>query len=145
MARIHAFIEPHTQLGESPLYREADNTLHYVDVVGQRIIILNLSDLHRCEIYCPERVTFLAFHKDGGYIVCSFSSIVRVSDDGTWRILVRVIQDTTIERLNDGGIDSHGRLWVGSIDRFGEWVCRSYILLLADVIPGLYQSYAVKQ
>ncbi|PLB52475.1 SGL-domain-containing protein [Aspergillus steynii IBT 23096] len=121
VTRIGAFVGPQTQLGESPLYREFDNTLHYVDVIGKTINVLQLDDnLKRRTINCPEHITFLAFHKDGGYLICSFSSIVHVLNDGTWSVLKQVIPDTTKERLNDAGIDTHGRLWVGSIDRVTE-------------------------
>lgn len=121
--RIKAFIEPHTELGESPLYCEEDNTLHYVDVLGQKINILQLGGEKKHEsriIECPEPITFLSFHQDDGYLICSFSSIVRVTEEGEWTVLKRVIDDTTIMRLNDAGIDSAGRLWVGTIDRVLE-------------------------
>lgn len=119
--RIRAFVPSHTQLGESPLYRETDNTLHYVDVLGQEINILELSgSFKRRTILCPERITFLSFHREGGYLVCSFSSIVRVSEEGEWSVQKQIFADTTASRLNDAGIDSAGRLWVGSIDRIGE-------------------------
>lgn len=118
--RIRAFVAPHTELGESPLYREEDNTLHYVDVLGRNINILQLGGEHKHErrtIQCPEPITFLSFHRDGGYLICSFSSIVRVTEDGKWTVLKRVFSDTTNMRFNDTGIDSTGRLWVGTIDR----------------------------
>ncbi|KAM5344071.1 hypothetical protein ACJ41O_012608 [Fusarium nematophilum] len=119
--RTRAFVPPHTQLGESPLYRESDNTLHYVDVLGQAINILELSgSFKRRAIPCPERITFLGFHRDGGYLVCSFSSIVRVSEEGEWSVQKQIFANATACRLNDAGIDTAGRLWVGSIDRIGE-------------------------
>ncbi|KAJ3516497.1 hypothetical protein NM208_g14834 [Fusarium decemcellulare] len=119
--RVKAFVVPHTDLGESPLYRAEDDTLHYVDVLGQRINILQLSGNHeRRTIDCPEPITFLAFHRDGGYLICSFSSIVHMTDGGHWTVLKRVFSDVTKERLNDAGIDAFGRLWVGSIDRVLE-------------------------
>lgn len=119
--RIRAFVPSHTQLGKSPLYREMDNTLHFVDVLGQTINILELSgSFKRGTIVCPERITFLSFHRDGGYLICSFSSIVRVSEEGEWLVQKQIFVDTTASRLNDAGVDSAGRLWVGSIDRIGE-------------------------
>lgn len=119
--RARALVAPHTLLGESPLWREGDNTLHYVDVLGQTINIIELSGSYkRRTILCPEPITFLGFHRGGGYIVCSFSSIVRVSDEGEWVVQKQVFPDTTVARLNDGGVDIAGRLWAGSIDRIGE-------------------------
>ncbi|RSL97732.1 hypothetical protein CDV31_012912 [Fusarium ambrosium] len=119
--RAKAFVTPHTDLGESPLYRAEDDTLHYVDVLSQKINILQLSGNHERRIIdCPEPITFLAFHQDGGYLICSFSSIVHMTDDGHWTVLKQVFSDVTKERLNDAGIDALGRLWVGSIDRVLE-------------------------
>ncbi|KAJ4252855.1 hypothetical protein NW762_010761 [Fusarium torreyae] len=126
--RIQAFVPPHTQLGESPLYRESDDTLHYVDVLGQSINILRMDgSLQRRTIQCPEPITFLGFHRDGGYIICSFSSIVRVSDEGEWKVQRQVFADVKCSRLNDAGIDSAGRLWVGSIDRIGVSIPKSSV------------------
>lgn len=119
--RAKAFVAPHTKLGESPLYRPEDDTLHYVDVLGQTINLLQLcGNQMRQTIHCPEPITFLAFHQDGGYLVCSFSSIARVTENGRWTVLKQIFSDVTTERLNDAGIDALGRLWVGSIDRVLE-------------------------
>lgn len=118
---VTAFYPSHTRLGESPLYRPEDKTLHYIDVLGGNIHILSLSEqpYKLRTIRCPEPITFMGFARSGGYIVCYFQGIATVDEkDGTWRVLKKIIPDEEkhLVRLNDGAIDSRGRLWFGSID-----------------------------
>ena len=116
---ITAYYPPHTNLGESPLYRAHDNTLHYIDVLGKKIHILELHKPHNLRtILCPEPISFLSFSEPGGYLVCYFQGIATVSENGDWKVLREIIPDDEkhLVRLNDGGIDSSGRLWFGSID-----------------------------
>ena len=118
---VAAFYPSHTRLGESPLYRPEDKTLHYIDVLGQNIHILSLSEkpYKLRTIECPEPITFMGFARSGVYIVCYFQGIATVNEkDGAWMVLKKIIPDEEkhLVRLNDGAIDSRGRLWFGSID-----------------------------
>jgi hypothetical protein len=130
---LRSFYHPHTQLGECPLYRAEDKTLHFIDVLGQRIHILDLSSgdpksYSMRTIECPERITFIAFSAlrslEGTqrYVVCYFQGLATVDEaDGSWTVLQKIIPDEEkhLVRLNDGAIDSKGRLWFGTIDMPG--------------------------
>jgi sugar lactone lactonase YvrE len=133
---LRSFYHPHTQLGECPLYRAEDKTLHFIDVLGQRIHILDLSSgdpksYSMRTIECPERITFIAFSAlrspEGTstqryYVVCYFQGLATVDEaDGSWTVLRKIIPDEEkhLVRLNDGAIDSRGRLWFGTIDMPG--------------------------
>ncbi|KAK5315528.1 hypothetical protein LTR93_009783 [Exophiala xenobiotica] len=133
---LRSFYHPHTQLGECPLYRAEDKTLHFIDVLGQRIHILDLSSgdpksYSMRTIECPERITFIAFSAlrspEGTstqryYVVCYFQGLATVDEaDGSWTVLQKIIPDEEKHRvrLNDGAIDSRGRLWFGTIDMPG--------------------------
>lgn len=121
---VAAFYPSHTRLGESPLYRHEDKTLHYIDVLGGNIHILSIgeSPYKLRTIRCPEPITFMGFARSGGYIVCYFQGIATVDEThGTWNVLKKIIPDEEkhLVRLNDGAIDSRGRLWFGSIDMPG--------------------------
>lgn len=119
--RIKAFYPPHTELGESPLYREEDGTLHYIDAFGYTIHVLPLSEPKNARVIrCPEMISLMCFHQGGGYIVCYFQGIARVGDDGKWEVLHQVVSDEekATKRLNDGAVDSRGRLWFGSFDLY---------------------------
>lgn len=131
---LKSYYPSHTQLGECPLYRPEDKTLHYIDVLGKNIHILDLSShdstLDRLRtIPCPESITFMGFcanPPEGGgyqYIVCYFQGIATVNEtDGSWNLLKKIIPDEEkhLKRLNDGAIDSRGRLWFGTIDISGS-------------------------
>jgi hypothetical protein len=132
---LRSFYHPHTQLGECPLYRAEDKTLHFIDVLGQRIHILDLSSgdpksYSMRTIECPERITFIAFSalrslegtSTQRYVVCYFQGLATVDEaDGSWTVLQKIIPDEEkhLVRLNDGAIDSRGRLWFGTIDMPG--------------------------
>ncbi|KAJ5781506.1 uncharacterized protein N7518_009989 [Penicillium psychrosexuale] len=120
METIKAFLEPHTELGESPLFRKSDNTLHYIDVLGYAIHVLDLSCIPYSSrtINLPEAVASMNFCRQGGYILCTFNSLAMLGDDGSWTELVKVIKgdDRKTTRLNDSAVDCMGRLWFGSLD-----------------------------
>ncbi|KAK5464861.1 hypothetical protein LTS15_001424 [Exophiala xenobiotica] len=130
---LRSFYHPHTQLGECPLYRAEDKTLHFIDVLGQRIHILDLSSgdpksYSMRTIECPERITFIAFSAlrspqgTQRYVVCYFQGLATLDEaDGSWTVLQKIIPDEEkhLVRLNDGAIDSKGRLWFGTIDMPG--------------------------
>lgn len=125
--RLKAFRPPHTKLGECPLYREEDGTLHYIDVLGYSIHILPLADPNAAArvIRCPELISFMCFCQGGGYLVCYFQGIAKVGDGGEWEVLKKIIPDEEIalKRLNDGAVDSQGRLWFGGVDKY-IWILR---------------------
>jgi D-xylonolactonase len=123
--RIKAFNPPHTKIGECPLYREEDRILHYIDILGHTIHILPLSEPSNARVIrCPELISFICFCEGGGYLVCYFQGIAKVGDDGKWDVLKKIIPDDEKDskRLNDGAVDSQGRLWFGSCDLYGSRV-----------------------
>jgi sugar lactone lactonase YvrE len=127
---LKSYYPANTRLGECPLYRPEDKTLHYIDVLGNSIHILDLSSHDSTPdrlrtIPCPEPISFMGFcanPAEGGrhqYIVCYFQGIATVNEkDGSFKVLKKIIPDEEkhLRRLNDGAIDSRGRLWFGSLD-----------------------------
>jgi sugar lactone lactonase YvrE len=127
---IKAFRPPHTKLGECPLYRDEDGTLHYIDVLGYCIHILPLAAPNLARVIrCPELISFMCFCQGGGYLVCYFQGIAKVGENGEWEVLKKIIPDEQkgSRRLNDGAVDSQGRLWFGSVDMYG------FLLLLLSI------------
>ncbi|EXJ86911.1 hypothetical protein A1O3_03865 [Capronia epimyces CBS 606.96] len=120
---VKTLVAPHTKLGESPIVRQSDGTLHFIDVLGAAIHVLKLPDLQVLRsITCPQPISFICFHEEGGYVACSFDSVVRIGEDGGWQVMKQVLADSNSVRLNDGAVDSQGRLWFGSIDLATEAV-----------------------
>ncbi|PWY73877.1 hypothetical protein BO94DRAFT_427383, partial [Aspergillus sclerotioniger CBS 115572] len=135
-------------LGESPIYRQRDQTLHYIDVLISTIHIIHISvpDKRR-SITCPEPVASVNLCEGnddaGGYLVCTYTGIARLSEDGEWTALKELVTDKERGkvRLNDSAVDGKGRLWVGSLDIWldGSDVKRPYIPDGYEPLGSLYR------
>ncbi|OOF95942.1 hypothetical protein ASPCADRAFT_207268 [Aspergillus carbonarius ITEM 5010] len=131
MQPINPYILPHTLLGESPIYHQRDQTLHYIDVLNSTIHIIHISAPDkRQSVTCPEPIASVNLCRNdndaGGYIVCTHTGIARLSGDGEWTALREIVtdQERGKVRLNDSAVDGKGRLWIGSLD---IWLDGSYV------------------
>jgi len=120
------------KLGESPIYRESDSTLHWVDFVDQpcKLYVLPidatttdpLGPARVVEIINNEYISVIRFRKDKhGSYVCACSRGIGYLNEHTGE--VQMVQElVTAEEherglgLNDGGVDPQGRFWVGGLD-----------------------------
>lgn len=118
-------------LGEAPLYRSSDRTLHYVDCLAEpaelHILRLDergdptgpLSEALRV-IELEDSVTVACFREGKpGYICAYFQGVAFMDEDGNLEVLKEIIptSDRAIRRFNDGGVDCMGRFWLAEIDR----------------------------
>ncbi|KAH7316990.1 regucalcin [Stachybotrys elegans] len=121
--------DPPMILGEAPIYRSSDSTLHWVDCLA------NPPELHILKvdadtgdaigrarvIQLSDSVTVQFFRKDkpGSYI-CAYYQGVAFLDEQTGRldVLKEIIptSDRNKRRFNDGGVDVKGRFWLAEID-----------------------------
>lgn len=121
--------DPPMILGEAPIYRASDSTLHWVDCLANppelhilpldpstgdakgRARVLKLSD--------SVTVHFFRRNTPGSYI-CAYYQGVAFLDEETGRLdVVREIiktEDRDKLRFNDGGVDCEGRFWLAEID-----------------------------
>lgn len=121
-------------LGEAPIYRPQDTTLHWVNCLSDppEIHILQLDpntgnptsstkDAHRI-LPLTDSVSVAFFRKDkpGSYI-CAYHQGIAFLDErsGALEVVKEIIPtaDREIRRFNDGGIDAKGRFWLAEIDR----------------------------
>ncbi|KAK1227585.1 hypothetical protein PQX77_009403 [Marasmius sp. AFHP31] len=116
-------------LGEGPIYRAEDDTLHYVLPLSDpaEIHILSLAErdlgteMTALKRYLSDSITMLAFVKDrpNTYIGGSKSGIAMVDENsGDIQVLKDLIPESQHKqvRINDGAVDSKGRLWIGEFD-----------------------------
>ncbi len=116
-------------LGEAPVYRASDSTLHWVDVLNPAPALHILSlDPETGDAVGEARVVLLAdsvsvftFRDPGeGYLCASYGSVA-VMDEETGRLEIRaegIPHGMRGERrFNDGGVDARGRFWVAEIDK----------------------------
>ncbi|KAG4434831.1 hypothetical protein IFR05_009670, partial [Cadophora sp. M221] len=117
-------------LGEAPIYRPSDSTLHWVDPLKNppELHILPISALTGAPLgpsrilQLPDSVSVLYFRKNvpGSYI-CAYHAGIAFLDEETGRldILREIIPESEKgrRRFNDGGVDRMGRFWAAEIDR----------------------------
>jgi sugar lactone lactonase YvrE len=115
-------------LGEAPIYRSSDSTLHWVDCLSDELHILKVDPLtgdakgraRVLELSDSVTVQFFRKYVPGSYI-CAYYQGVAFMDEETGRLdIVKEIiptKDRDKLRFNDGGVDSRGRFWLVEIDK----------------------------
>ena len=105
------------ELGEGPFWDSKKSRLHWVDIIGEKIISQNLdgSNIHALEV--DGNPGCVVFSDDGTMVAGVDNQISSLDGDGN---LLKVLADTNEGsglRFNDGKCDPSGRFWVGSMDR----------------------------
>ena len=105
------------ELGEGPFWDSKRSRLHWVDIIGKKIISQNLdgSNIHALEVDGNPGCVVLS---DNGKMVVGLDNQISLLDGGG--NLLKVLADTKEGsglRFNDGKCDPSGRFWVGSMDR----------------------------
>ena len=105
------------ELGEGPFWDSKRSRLHWVDIIGKKIISQNLdgSNIHALEVGGNPGCVVLS---DDGTMVAGVDNQISSLDGGG--NLLKVLADTKEGsglRFNDGKCDPTGRFWVGSMDR----------------------------
>ncbi|ODV88499.1 hypothetical protein CANCADRAFT_123780 [Tortispora caseinolytica NRRL Y-17796] len=133
-------------LGEGPIYRESDHTLHYVDCLHQppQLHILSLTpegdavhpstDLAIAStenvnadkpglrvLNLEDSVTVMFFRKNvpKSYICLYYQGLAFLDEEtGKLDVIKEIIptSERHIRRFNDGGVDAKGRMWAAEID-----------------------------
>jgi len=121
-------------LGEAPIYRASDSTLHWVDCLSEppEMHILKVdpetgdalgTDGGNYRIVPLEDSVTVAFFRrstPGSYICAYFQGVAFLDETtGKLEVLKEIIPtaDRGIRRFNDGGVDARGRFWLAEIDR----------------------------
>lgn len=116
-------------LGESPIYRASDSTLHWVDclITPPELHILHLDPTTHQPVGPSKRiplsdsVSVLFFRQSHpkSYICAYYQGIAFLDEDtGKLEVVKEIIpaQERGLRRFNDGGVDAKGRLWLAEID-----------------------------
>ncbi|KAL4955905.1 hypothetical protein BDW69DRAFT_182084 [Aspergillus filifer] len=117
-------------LGEAPIYRASDSTLHWVDCLADppELLILRVDPETGDAVAGAARVlkledsvTVQFFRKDkSGSYICAYYQGVAFLDEATGKLEVvkEIIKTEDREKLrfNDGGVDAVGRFWLAEID-----------------------------
>lgn len=114
-------------LGEAPIYRESDSTLHWVDCLKPNLQILKVDPVtgdaqgKARVIDLEDSVTVQFFRKDvpGSYICAYYQGVAFLDEEsGKLEVVKEIIPTADRDKLrfNDGGVDAKGRFWLAEID-----------------------------
>jgi len=113
-------------LGEGPIYRYEDHTLHFNDFGSKQVHILPLDaktgDVDRTRPHIvhdtKDHVSVQFFRKNKPGYICLYYQGVGVLDEATGDLQPLKVLNESRERfrMNDGMVDSKGRFWGGEFD-----------------------------
>ena len=113
----HLAWEVQAELGEGPVWVARDEALWFTDIKRQKIYRFDPATAEGKSWDAPEQVGFIFPVKSGGFIAGLQNGLHRFDPKkGRFKQLVEVEPDLPDNRLNDGVVDSQGRLWFGSMD-----------------------------
>lgn len=117
-------------LGEGPIYRSSDSTLHWVDCLSdipelyiQKVDPETGSPVDEARILpLRDSVTVMLFRQNNkpGYIAAYYQGVCLLDEDtGDITVLKEIIPTDQRDelRFNDGGVDAKGRFWLAEIDK----------------------------
>lgn len=105
------------ELGEGPVWVERDQALWFVDIKKHKIHRYDPADGSKRAWNAPGQVGFLFPAEGGGFVAGLEHGLYRFDEtSGAFDLIVEVETDKPTNRLNDGAVDPHGRLWFGTMD-----------------------------
>lgn len=123
MATAELFNETLCELGEGPVWDHRSNTLHWVDIMGQKVHRLRPNG-DVASLAFAEPVGAVALRDTVGLVVCLASRIIVTGNDsesvGIASFDAPEADDAPAVRANDAAIDFMGRLWVGTMATDGR-------------------------
>ncbi|KAK2741786.1 hypothetical protein FQN57_005530 [Myotisia sp. PD_48] len=125
------YCKPANILGEGPIYRASDSTLHWVDCLAEpaELHILKVDpdtgaplEPEARVVKLEDSVTVMFFRKNhpGSYIAAYYQGVCFMDEaTGKLEVLKEIIPTDQRDslRFNDGGVDAKGRFWLAEIDK----------------------------
>jgi len=117
MSEVRPVWELEAELGEGPVWVERDNALWFVDIKERKIHRYDPADGSKGSWRSPEQIGFLFPAEGGGFVAGLQSGLYHFDDsNGAFDLIVEIEREKPGNRLNDGVVDPHGRLWFGTMD-----------------------------
>jgi len=127
--RVEAAGQAPASVGESPVWRAAEQALYWVDIPARKIVRLRLETGRRSEWLLPEKVACIAFDRPGTVLAGCETGLFAVTlpeaegGAGAASEAVKVVPRKLAApafaaddmRFNDGRCDRQGRFWAGTM------------------------------
>lgn len=114
----HVLFQANATLGEGPVWDDREGALYWVDIRRQRISRLDPRLRQQTGIWVmPDRVGCIGLTDDVGTLVVGAGANIVLLHLGTGKTdrIATLPIDTERYRINDGRVDTAGRLWVGTM------------------------------
>ena len=116
-------------VGESPVWRAAEQALYWGDIPAQKIVRLRLESGERSEWLLPEKVACIAFDRRGNVLAGCETGLFAVTLSDASAPLATQAEPVKVSgrklaapvfpfgdmRFNDGRCDRQGRFWAGTM------------------------------
>jgi len=118
MTDVRRVVASMDQLGETPLWCPVSQRLWWIDIEKPKLQSFDpRSGAHRVIPFDCDFLGSIALRRQGGLIVALDRKLYRFDPDNEkLEYFCTVEPDDIDNRLNDGRCDSHGRLWIGTMD-----------------------------
>lgn len=104
-------------LGEGPVWSQKDHAVWFVDIKQQKVHRYDVAIGSHRTFHAPSPCGFIAPKRRGGFVVGCKTGLYDFDPKAeTFTLLTHVEPGLPTNRLNDGFVDRHGRLWFGSMD-----------------------------
>ena len=131
------------ELGEGPVWVGRERALWFVDIKRKRIHRFDPADGAKRSWDAPEQIGFILPAEGGGFVAGLQSGLYRFdAGSGAFEPIVAVEPELPGNRINDGAVDPHGRLWFGTMDdgeraKSGAFYCFHEGRLTRSAIDGI--------
>jgi len=105
-------------LGEGPIYDPSTSLLHFVDISEKKVFHVNTQNLELSVEEFEESVSCLVLRHNAAGLACAAAQGFAILEgNSTLSYLCKPIpsEDTPFTRFNDGGCDSKGRFFAGTL------------------------------
>jgi sugar lactone lactonase YvrE len=117
--RVEAAGQAPCEVGESPVWREAEQALYWVDIPARTIARLEAGTGKRTDWLLPEKVACITFDRNGTVLAGCETGLFAVTLSNTGAASVRKLAAPAFPlpgmRFNDGRCDRQGRFWAGTM------------------------------
>lgn len=136
MTDYNVVAHTHDALGEGPTWVAAENSIFWVDILGQRLHRYRQSDGALNSWDMPEPICWLVERSGGGFLAGFGSGFASLSlDPVSIGSICPLGTPRANHRLNDAKVDPAGRLWAGVMEMAGSTPTGSFHRIEADAAP----------
>ena len=104
------------QLGEGPLWVDAENAVYWVDIVQHNVHRLSLGSSAKQTWHVDDQLTGLGLRERGGFVTTTRHGLAFVDfEQGALTPIADVEPHVPDNRFNDAKVDPAGRFWAGTM------------------------------